>query len=229
MPDWQKLVSRHLFGLPLDPAEKDEIHAELAAHLEDTYESLRGDGIDDSEAAKRTLGLAGDWQDLQRKITLVRRRKDTMTNRVTQLWLPGLATFLLSQGILALLQIFGPQAWILAKEGDLPLADLYVWWLIPLPLLGALGAYLSWRAGGAQRALLLSIVFPVLPLLASILLVLPVSLILDKFIAHNVAPKSLIFALFGWVLAPAAALLAGGLTTQRFLPRHSGVDRAASH
>ena len=228
MPDWQKLVSRQLCGLPLDPAEKDEIHAELATHLEDAYESLLGDGINNSEAARRTLCLASDWQDLRRQITLVRRRKDTMTNRVTQLWLPGLATFLLSQGILAVLQIFGTKAWILAKEGHLPIAQLYVWWLIPLPLVGAVGAYLSWRAGGSQRAILLSIVFPVLPLLASILVVLPVSLILEKFIAHNIAPLSLIFALFGWVLAPAAALLAGGLPTQRFLPRRSGFDGAAS-
>ena len=123
MPDWQKLVSRQLCGLPLDPAEKDEIHAELATHLEDAYESLLGDGINNSEAARRTLCLASDWQDLRRQITLVRRRKDTMTNRVTQLWLPGLATFLLSQGILAVLQIFGTKAWILAKEGHLPIAQ----------------------------------------------------------------------------------------------------------
>jgi hypothetical protein len=93
-------------------------------------------------------------------------------------------------------------------------AVLYVWWLILLPLVGAIGAYLSWRAGGSLRAILLSMVFPVLPFLASILVVLPVSLIFDRFIAHNIAPMSLIFALFGWVPAPAAPLLAGGLLTQ---------------
>jgi len=224
MPDWQKLVCRHLH-LPLDAPP--EIHAELAAHLEDAYESMLRKGINNSEAAKRTLGLAQDWQDLQRKITLVRSRKDTMTNRVTQLWLPGLATFLLSTGILALLQISGLKAWILTNDGDLPISVLYVWWLILLPLVGAIGAYLSWRAGGSQRVILLSIVFPVLPFLASILVVLPVSLILDKFIAHNTSPMSLILALFGWVLAPAAPLLAGGLITQRFLSRRSSLDGVA--
>jgi len=227
MPDWQKLVRRHL-ALLLDAAEKDEIHAELAAHLEDAYESMLRDGIKRSEAAKRTLGLARDWQDLQRKITLVRSGEDTMTNRVTQLWLPGLATFLLSTGILAVMQILRLKPWILAKNGDLPVAVLYVWWLILLPLVGAIGAYLSWRAGGSRRAILLSMVFPVLPSLASILVVLPVSLIFDKFIAHNIAPMSLIFALFGWVLAPAAPLLAGGLLTQHFLSRRSSLDGVAS-
>jgi len=227
MPDWQKLVCRHL-SLPLDAAETDEIHAELAAHLADAYESMLREGINNSEAARRTLGLAKDWQDLQRKITLVRSGKDTMTNRVTQLWLPGLATFLLATGILALMQIAGTKPWILGKNSDLPIAVPYVWWLILLPLVGAIGVYLSWRAGGSHRAILLSMVFPVLPYLASILVVLPVSLILDKFIAHNISPMSLILALLGWVLAPAAPLLAGGLITQRFLSRRSSLDAVAS-
>ena len=135
-----------------------------------------------------------------------------MTNRVAQLWLPGLATFLLSTGILALMQVLRARAWVLGKAGDLTIAVLYVWWLIVLPLVGALGAYLSGRAGGSRRAILLSTVFPVLPLLASILVILPVSLLFDRFIAHNIAPRSLLFALFGWVLAPAAPLLLGGFT-----------------
>lgn len=227
MPDWQELVRQSLAGLALDPAERDEIRAELAAHLEDAYEAMLRDGINNSEAAKRTLCLANDWQDLQRKISVARSGKDTMTNRVTQLWLPGLAAFVLSGGILALMQILRLKAWVLTKNGDLT-AVLYVWWLILLPLIGAVGAYLSWRAGGSERAILLSIVFPVLPFLASILVVLPVSLIFDRFIAHNIGPMSLIFALFGWVLVPAAALLAGGLTTQHFLSRRSSVDGVAS-
>lgn len=227
MPDWQELVRQRLAGLALDPAERDEIRAELAAHLEDAYEAMLRDGINNSEAAKRTLCLANDWQDLQRKISVARSGKDTMTNRVRQLWLPGLAAFVLSGGILALMQILRLKAWVLTKNGDLT-AVLYVWWLILLPLIGAVGAYLSWRAGGSERAILLSIVFPVLPFLASILVVLPVSLIFDRFIAHNIGPMSLIFALFGWVLVPAAALLAGGLTTQHFLSRRSSVDGVAS-
>lgn len=227
MPDWQELVRQRLAGLALDPAERDEIRAELAAHLEDAYEAMLRDGINNSEAAKRTLCLANDWQDLQRKISVARSGKDTMTNRVTQLWLPGLAAFVLSGGILALMQILRLKAWVLTKNGDLT-AVLYVWWLILLPLIGAVGAYLSWRAGGSERAILLSIAFPVLPFLASILVVLPVSLIFDRFIDHNIGPMSLIFALFGWVLVPAAALLAGGLTTQHFLSRRSSVDGVAS-
>ena len=228
MPDWQKLVRRHMSTLAFTLSETEEVHTELAAHLEDAYESLIKKGMREPEATEQTLSLANDWQDLQRRIQLARIGKDTMTNRVTQLWLPGLATFLLSAGILALLEILGPRPWILGKEGDLPVAVLYVWWLILLPLVGAIGAYWSWRAGGSRHAVLLSMVFPVLPFLAAILLVLPVSLTFDKFIAHNIGPISLIFALFGWVLVPAAALLAGGLTAQYVLLRRSSSHRIAS-
>lgn len=67
MPDWQELVRQRLAGLARDPAERDEIRAELAAHLEDAYEAMLRDGINNSEAAKRTLCLANDGQDSQRK------------------------------------------------------------------------------------------------------------------------------------------------------------------
>jgi hypothetical protein len=96
---------------------------------------------------------------------------------------------------------------------------VYVPWLILLPLVGAMGAYLSWRAGGSQRAILSAILFPVLPFLASILVVLPVSLMFDHFIAHNIAPMALFLSLPGWVLAPAVALLAGGLPARLYFSR----------
>jgi hypothetical protein len=102
-------------------------------------------------------------------------------------------------------------------------------WLFSLPLIGALGAYLSHRAGGSRRAIFSSIVFPVLPFLASILLVLPVSLAFDHFIAHNIAPMALLMALLGWVLAPGVALLAGGLPAQFFFSRRLDPRRVASN
>ncbi len=221
MPDWQELVRQRLSGLAVDSTEKEEIHAELAAHLEESYEALLKEGIAEEAAVRRTLSEVTNWQDLQRKIHLARNGKDTMTNRVTQLWLPGLLTFVLSSGILALFQVFGLRPWILARDGNLAVAVLYLPWLIVLPLVGAMGAYLSWWAGGSKRSMFSSIVFPVLPFLASILVVLPVSLVFDRFIAHNPAPLSLFLALFGWVLAPGVALLAGGLPTQHFLSRRS--------
>ncbi len=152
-----------------------------------------------------------------------------MNDRVKQLWLPGFLTFLLSTCLLALNQIFGPKPWALMKVGQLPMVLFFIPWLLSLPLVGAVGAYLSCRAGGSRRAIFSSIVFPVLPFLASILVVLPVSLVFDYFIAHNIAPMALLMALLGWVLAPGVALLAGGLPTRHLLSRRLTPRGSASN
>lgn len=229
MPDWQELVRQRLSNLALDPAEKDEVHDELASHLEESYEALLKEGMQEQAAVQRVHSQVASWPDLQRRIDSARSRKDSMTNRVTQLWLPGLLTFVLSTGIVTLLQFFGPRPLILAMRGGLPVGVLYVPWVLLSPVVGALGAYLSWRAGGSRRAILLSILFPVLPFLASILIVLPVSLFFDRFIGHNIAPMALVMALLGWVLAPGAALLVGGLIAQFFLSRRGSSQGFASH
>jgi hypothetical protein len=227
MLDWQKLVRQRLSGLALDGAENEEVHAELAAHLEESYEALLRDGVAEPEAMQRALLLASDWKELQRRIYDARSRKDIMTNRVRQLWLPGFLTFLLSAGFLALNQIFGPKPFALMRVGQPPIVLFFIPWLFSLPLVGAVGAYLSHRAGGSRPAIFSSIVFPVLPFLASILVVLPVSLVLDRFVAHNIAPMALLMALLGWVLVPGVALLAGGLPVQFFLSRRLSVRRIA--
>ena len=72
MPDWEKVVGEQLIGLALDAADEREVHAELAAHLEETYEALLREGMTESDAIQRALSLAGDWNDLQRKIQSAR-------------------------------------------------------------------------------------------------------------------------------------------------------------
>src|SRR5882762_6618969 len=159
MPDWQRLVRRRLSGLTLNAAERDEVQAELATHLEESYEVFRAEGLPEYEAVQRTLSQIADWKDLQRKIDSARIGKDTMTNRVTQLWLPGLLTFALSMGLLELVQKFGPRPIILNLDQGTPVLMFYTSWLLILPLAGALGAYLSKRAGGSVRMVLASSIF----------------------------------------------------------------------
>ena len=95
MPDWQELVRQRLSGLDVDPAEK-EIHAELAGHLEESYEVFCAEGMPQREAVQRTLGQVADWQDLQHKILIARRREQPMQKRMHQLWIPGFLTLTLS-------------------------------------------------------------------------------------------------------------------------------------
>jgi hypothetical protein len=224
MPDWNALVREQLAGLSLGPEERCEVIAELAAHLEESFEELRRQGLAEEAAVSRTLLQVKDWQDLRRKIQTARKKENIMSNRVRQVWLPGFATLFLSTILLALTEIYGPKPWIMSW-GHPPVAVIYIPWLFCLPFVGAVGACLSYRAGGSGRAIFLSTIFSALPFLASIVVVLPVSLIFDHFIAHNIAPMALVMALLGWVLIPVAALLAGGLPAQLLLMRGLGSRR----
>ena len=108
-----------------------------------------------------------------------------------------------------------------------PVAVVYVSWLLFLPLIGALGAYMSRRAGGSARVVFFSIVFPILPYLAFFLIGLPLALILDDHVAHNITIPALFVGLSAWVIFPAAALLAGGWPVHFFASRRLISRRSA--
>jgi len=228
MPEWREIVSEQLGMLDVDPHERAEVVEELAAHLDETFADLRHRGFGEEEAAERCLNEVDDWRGLRRKIQSARRKEDIMTNRVTQLWLPGLVTFALSMVLLALTEIFGPKPWTTWGHNH-PIALFYIPWLFSLPLVGALGAYLSQRAGGSRRAILFSTIFSILPFLLTILVVIPISLTFDHVIAHNIRPMAVLIFLFGWVFIPGVALLVGGLPAQLLLARRLSSRRAESN
>jgi hypothetical protein len=229
MLNWQELVRERLSGLALDAGEKDEVHAELAAHLEDSYEAFWAEGVPEPEAVQQTLAQVADWKELQRKIHFARIRKDMMTNRVTQLWLPGLLTFAVSMGLEALVQKFGPRPIVLDLDKGTPVLMFYTAWLLMLPLVGGLGAYLSKRAGGSVRIVLASSIFPVLPFGVVFLIAIPVGLVINHNLEHHIVTAAYLSMSVGWVLAPGAALLAGGLLVQLFLSRRQASRGVASH
>jgi hypothetical protein len=227
MPDWRKLVGEHLATLALDAQEREEVIEELAAHFDETFMDLRKRGLTEENATSRCLDEVRDWNSLRRSLQAARRKENVMSNRVKQLWLPGLLTFTLSMGLLALAQIYGPKPWILSW-GHPPMAVVFIPWLFALPLVGAIGAFLSHRAGGSRRAIFFSIIFPVVPFLATILLITPVILAFDRFIAHNPVPASIPVAVLGLVFLPGVALLVGGLPMQLFIARRFGAGRVTS-
>src|SRR6266480_3480380 len=218
MPDWEKVVGEQLTGLALDAADEREVHAELAAHLEETYEALLREGMTGSDAIQRALSLAGDWNDLQRKIQSARTRKDTMTNRITQFWLPGFLTFALSMSVLELVQKFFPQPFMLRLDHP-PVLLFYVPWLLTLPLAGALGAYLSKSAGASPPMALFSSLFPVLPLAAIFLIAIPVGLVISHMLSHSIVAAAFLTLGIEWVAVPGAVLLAGGFLMRVFFSR----------
>src|SRR6266404_66542 len=222
MPDWQKLVRRRLSGLAVDFTEREEIHTELAAHLEESYESLRTKGLPEQAAMQQTLAQVADWQDLRRRIQVARTRKENIMNdRVRQLWLPGLLTFVLSMGLLELVQKFGPRPFVLDLDKGTPVLMFYTSWLLTLPLAGAICALLSKRAGGSPKIVAISSVFPVLPFGVVFLIAIPAGLLIGHSLAHHIVAAAFLTMMFGWVLVPGVALLSGGLLVQLLSRRSS--------
>jgi len=229
MLDWQGIVRQRLSGLALDPAEKDEVHAELAAHLEESYEVFCKQGLGKEESARRTMEQASDWQDLQRRIIAAKERGHLMKKRVQQLWIPGFLTFILSTVFLMTLQKLGFRPRII---GDGPNTILfYVPWLVSLPFVGALGAYFSSRARASRATVLLASVFPVLALTAAVLLMFPIDMVVERVIGNHVdfsiVATDLLKEAIGWLLVPGAALLAGGVLAHLFFSRRPSSQHMA--
>jgi len=232
MPDWQALVRRRLSGLTLGAEERDEVHAELAAHLEESYEVFCKQGLSEKEAVHRTFEQVADWRDLQHRIFIAKRSGHPMQKRVHQLWIPGCLTMALSMVFLMTLQKLGFQPRIVSWGGP-GSTFLYLPWLLSLPFLGALGAYISSRAGGSLGTMLLASIFPVLALTAAFFLMFPIGSILERIIGRQVSFSIVATALLrdgiGLILVPGAALLVGGLLgrllfSRRLSPQDTAID-----
>lgn len=231
MPDWQKLVSERLQDLALDAAEQEEVHAELASHLEEICEGLLRIGMPEDEAVRRTLSHVENWHDLRRKIQSARREENSMSNRVRQLWLPGLLTLFTSMSLLMLIGFLGPRRIVQPTDEYnvslqlrswsmiAPVMAVYGPWLLTLLLIGAAGAYLSHRAGASRRVVFLSTLFPVLPYSTFFLISFPLALIFLDNVTHNAMFPAFFVGLLAWVLLPAVALLAGALPAHLYLAR----------
>ena len=213
MRDWQAIVEQRLGSIALEPEEKTEVIAEVAAHLEDVCEEMLRQGVTEEEAVRRTLSQAGNWRSLQHKIVSAKRREEVMKKRVRQLWIPGFLTLILSMLFLTVLYRLGLRARLVWSGSNAIL--LYTPWLAGLPLIGALGAYVSARAGGSRGTVLLASVFPALALTFAFLFMFPFSLTIELIAGRPVDFSSVATVLLkdgiGWLVVPGAALLAGGL------------------
>jgi hypothetical protein len=229
MRDWKELVEVQLRGLALEPEEKTEVIAEVAAHLEETCEEALRRGMAEEEAAHRTLSQTGNWRDLQRKIFEAKRREQPMEKRIRQLWIPGFLTLILSMLFLATFRKFGFQPRIVGSGPSSIL--LYMPWLLSLPCLGALGACISSRAEGSRGTVLLASVFPAIALTFAFLFMFPfsatVELITGRPVDFGRVATVLLKDGIGWILVPGAALLVGGLLAQLLSSTRSSSRDAA--
>jgi hypothetical protein len=213
--DWQKFARERLDLGSLERAQQDEIAVEMAGHLEDLCESYQSRGLGDSDAACRACDQVRSWGRLSRRIRRAMRKRG-INDRTRQLWLPGLAS--LTAGNLFLMAVsyasLQPRMVIERSTTWFPALALmvgYAPWLAAQPLVGALGAWLSQRAGGGRAMRLCAGLFPSIVMLACWGLFIPASAALERDVWATRHPGYLVLGALVWIVPAAMGLLFGCL------------------
>lgn len=152
-----------------------------------------------------------------------------LNERTRRLWLPGFASmsaaglFVLAAGIVSDPSRFTselglrPQSLLRVESG--PGRTFYISWVIAHLLFGAVGAFMSRRAGGTRGARILAGMFPALAMFVLCGIVIPIS----AFAQHNLFverhPMTLVFGTVIWAVIPGIALLVGAAPFLREAPR----------
>ena len=214
MPDWRGVVDQQLNMRELTSAQRDEIVAELAGHLEEICDERHAAGLSISQAADTALAEVADWPALSRRIEGAKLKEGVMNQRTKSIWIPGLITLIFTSGALAMLEVWRVQPHVTWMRAGIGLV-FYTPWLIAQPTFGAIGAYLSRRAGGGRCARLTSGLFPALMMLASFFVILGVGFVLRMLrVSDDFRPEvwPILAAHFGvWVVIPGFALALGAL------------------
>lgn len=207
MRDWRAYVREHLGLLCFGRVEEEEVVRELAGHLEECYTALREQGIPEEEAFSQTCERAGNWEELQRGIVSA-RQEGMMSDRVRQVWVPGLVTLLSSYIALAILQWAGTRP-LASHPGEPRGIVFYVPWLLILPMIGAVGGYMSRRARGSGWRVYFAASLPALALGAFFLLLFPLALVIDRQVSLETKGTALAASMVGWVILPGLLLSVG--------------------
>jgi hypothetical protein len=220
--DWNALVRERIGSNGQDHehlAECDEVVSELAGHLEDFCQVLQADGVGESEAIGRALDEVTDWPGLARRIRIARRGPAaayTLNERSRQLWLPGLASLTAGNLLLMALSYASQGPAHLAERSTawfpgLALMAAYMPWIAAQPLVGALGAWLSRRAGGGPATRLCAGLFPSFVMLGCWGLFVPFCAAIEKHSWAMRHPLYLALGAFAWVAPAMMGLLLGSL------------------
>lgn len=202
--------------LGLAASESEDVAAELASHLEEICEERRSEGLTESAAVECALNEVTDWRSLARRICIAKREGGVMNDRSRQLWLPALASLTAANLFLMALTLESLQPSLIVERSRsfFPGAALvieYLPWLATLPLWGALGAYLSHRAGGARLTCLWAGIFPSVAMLGCWCFAVAMSILAQKnmFVMHHPAYGA--FGVIAFAFVPGVALLLGAL------------------
>jgi len=212
MPDNRRLIKQRLGKLGLGPRREEEILHELGEHLEDHAEELAARGVANDEATREALDSVSDWPALRSEIVLAETEEATMNYRTRVLWLPALCTLILTNALMPLLYFAGflPHSYWLSRGMSMgPFFTFYVPWLIALPFVGAGAAFWSQRAGGGIPHRLLAALAPAIIWLGILLIVLLISLFVDRGVPLSLKVTGCAAYVVSWVAIPSVPLLLG--------------------
>ena len=208
MHDWLAIVSARLAALGLDAGREEEIRAELAGHLEDEYAAALQRGRSEQEAVACALARVPDWVDLARTIHHADRKEGPMSPETKTLWLPGMVSLCCAAAFILAITRLPSTLWV-DPRAELPVTAL---WLSSYLAFGALGAFLSRRAGGSIRTRFLAGIFPLALHLAIIVPTIVVSILNEgRMHPEHLRPNFQLGVLLKLVVAPGIALTAGTL------------------
>jgi len=270
MPDWNKLVQDRLTTLALPPSVKQDVVAELAAHLEDSasanrathepvspalahipwrklanaIEHWRGEEGTMNQRTKTfwlpamailfAVGLILMWRDsaaaVQRLIWMAcmamllctAQSEAKFLNRRTRcFWLPGFASLTAATVLLfGADRVYDPYLFfrqislhpqdLLRSNSASPRSFYFAWWIAQVAC-GALGAFLSRRAGGVRSARFLAGAFPAAVIVGTYVALLPIMARISGEAFTSPLAAYLGSAAVVGVAAPALAVLAGAL------------------
>ena len=159
MLDWSALVHRHLASVRVDERRRREISAEMAAHLEDAYDSALRSGCTEAEAVACAMERVPDWRALAVAVKRSIDEDTTMTRQAITVLLPG-TTILLAAATGMSLVVYATPAdrWVDPRWHVHALAAglAFLFYLV----LGAIGAAWSRHAGGSHGERLAAGAFP---------------------------------------------------------------------
>lgn len=201
MRDWRRYVRDRL------PELGDRVVQELAGHLDDVYSDLRSSGLSEPAACEEASKQVGDWLELRRGIQAT-RQEVVMQERVKQFWLPSLVTLVLGWGILTVVIWAGVRP-LMTRPGQPEGLYVYWPWLVALPFVGALGAYLSRQAEMKGWKVYVAGTFPALAIAIVFLLILPWGFVVDSQVAPALKLTGFAAGIVSWVLLPGIALCLG--------------------
>lgn len=134
-----------------------------------------------------------------------------MNMRVRHLWAPALSTFLVSVSVqFVALRVPQWPPWVLFTRNGVSVV-LAPLWLLGLPFIGALGAWLSLRAGGNTRDRLLSALGSAWLMGGIITLGVPLSMVIEGHFSLRIKMTAYLVYMIAWCLVPAVLLALGAL------------------